>query len=227
MASPVIAAADTVAFDMDGTLVDSTEVAVQGARVGLERFFRDRGIEPLIPEAAEIRRRIGMPSLEYFAALVPPSYREEAQTIRNYVSAAEERLLAGGLVRVFPGALGVLGELRRRGYRLVLVSNCGPKYFRAVRSAAGLEDAFERAYCVEDAPRGDKASALERALGELGSRAGVMVGDKKYDLDAARANGLRFVGCRYGFACDGELDGADAFVDDLRELPGLLPERAG
>lgn len=226
MAPRVTPHADTVAFDMDGTLVDSTETAVEGARAGLARFYRDLGVEPALPDPGTIRRMIGMPSLEYFAALVPAPYRDCAAKIREYVSVEEVRLIAGGSTRLFPGALDVLAWLRGRGYRLILVSNCGPVYFDAVRRHCGLAGRFDREYCLAHAPRGDKASALERALRELGSRSAVMVGDKKYDLDAGRANGMKVIGCRYGFHAPHELDGADAWVDAIGEVPALLPEAA-
>lgn len=218
--------ADTVAFDMDGTLVDSTETAVEGARAGLTRFYRDLGVAAAVPDAETIRSLIGMPSLEYFAALVPASYRDRAAKVREYVSEEEVRLIAGGSTRLFPGALDVLAVLRARGYGLILVSNCGPTYFDAVRGHCGLKGRFDREYCLAHAPRGDKTSALERALRELGSRSAVMVGDKKYDLDAGRANGMRVIGCRYGFNAPGELAGADAWVDAIGEVPAQLPDVA-
>ncbi len=225
MTQPVVSRADMVAFDMDGTLVDSTETAVQGARAGLERYFRDRGVEPVIPDAATVRALIGMPSLEYFAALVPAPFRSDAARIREYVGENEVRLIEGGATRLFPGTIETLDLLRARGYMLVLVSNCGTAYFTAVQRACGLVGRFDRAWCLGDVP--SKREGLQRALRELGSRSGVMVGDKRYDLEAGRAAGMAFIGCRYGFAQDGELAGADAWVDSIREVPALLPARAG
>jgi phosphoglycolate phosphatase len=224
MHHPVLAAADTVAFDMDGTLVDSTATAVEGARAGLARFFRERGVDAPIPGAEVIRPLIGMPSLQYFAALVPERFRPEAETVRAFVGAEEVRLIRAGATRPFPGTLATLDELRERGYRLVLVSNSGSPYFAAVRQACALDGRFDRAYCLGDAP--SKTEGLRRALRELGTRSGAMVGDKRYDLDAGRAAGLAFIGCRYGFGLDGELDGADALIDDIREVAALLPGRA-
>lgn len=218
---------DTVAFDMDGTLIDSIDVGVEAARAGLLRYFQDRDVPPQIPARETIRNLIGMPSLEYFAALVSEPFRADSARIRQYVSVEETRLIQEGHSHLYAGARETLQTLRRRGFRLVLVSNCGAPYFEAQHRQFGLHDWFDRAYCLTDAPRGDKASALERALRELSSRSGVMVGDRQWDLEAGRANGLKVIGCRYGFARPGELDQADAWADRIEDIVSLLPEQGG
>ena len=51
-----------------------------------------------------------------------------------------------------------------------------------------------------------------------------MIGDKRFDVIGAKANGLRCVGVAYGFGGKGELEeaGADFIVDSPTDLLKLL-----
>ena len=50
----------------------------------------------------------------------------------------------------------------------------------------------------------------------------VIIGDRKQDMEAGKKNDIYTIGCTYGFALKGELDGADILVDDIRELKRYL-----
>ena len=51
-----------------------------------------------------------------------------------------------------------------------------------------------------------------------------MVGDRKFDIEGARAFGLTGIGVSFGYAQEGELEqaGADYVVDTVEELGRLL-----
>ena len=48
------------------------------------------------------------------------------------------------------------------------------------------------------------------------------MGDRFQDIEVAEHHPVSTVGCRYGFGFPGELDSADAWIDDIRELNDLL-----
>jgi phosphoglycolate phosphatase-like HAD superfamily hydrolase len=48
----------------------------------------------------------------------------------------------------------------------------------------------------------------------------VMVGDRHSDIEAGKVNGLYTIACDFGFATEGELDGAD---DCVTAFPDILP----
>jgi phosphoglycolate phosphatase len=214
--------ADTVLFDMDGTLSRSEGLALDAAERGLDRFYGEIGEEFPRPSRGEIRSWIGLPSSQYFARLVPEALRGRWTDVRKHVLALELEYLRDGRGGTFEGTEDVLGRLRRAGKRLGLVTNAGRGYFRATCDALGLDAFFEAAFCIDDAPGGTKADLVRRAADALATRRGVMVGDKSYDIDAGRAHGFATVGCSWGYARPGELDGADAVIDDIRALPELL-----
>lgn len=55
---------------------------------------------------------------------------------------------------------------------------------------------------LPDNSRGEKKEVIAEALHQLGARPGqtVMVGDRKYDILGAKANGVASIGVRYGYA---------------------------
>jgi len=213
-----------VVFDMDGTLVDSGPLAVESAFDGLRAYYAARGLAPRLPEPAVILGALGLPSLDYFAALLPPERRADAAEVRTLVTRSEVERLERGQGRLMPDALETLDGLRRGGWALAIVSNCGRAYFDANLRQLGLGAAVDLALCLDDGPT--KTRNVQDALRTLGARGGAMVGDRAADVEAGRTAGLATIGCRYGFGVDHELAGADHTIGALSELPALL-ERLG
>jgi phosphoglycolate phosphatase len=48
------------------------------------------------------------------------------------------------------------------------------------------------------------------------------VGDRRHDMEAGRKNGILTIGCAYGFARPGELDGADRIITNVAELRDIF-----
>ncbi len=211
-------------FDMDGTLVDSAELAIRAAEDGLRDYYAARGLPPLLPGADEIRSLVGLPSLEYFARLLSPERRGDAAEARRRIGAGECERLARGEGRLFPGVRETLQALREKGWRIGLVSNCGRPYLEANLRHLRLGEWVETALCLDDGAT--KSENVRQALLRLRCAGGVMVGDRAGDLEAGRANGLRTVGCLYGFGAPEELAEADATIGELAELLPLLHSAA-
>lgn len=209
-----------VVFDMDGTLVDSGALAIASAFDGLHMYYVARDLPAHLPEPAAILGALGLPSLDYFAALLPPERRADAPEVREHVTRAEVERLERGEGRLMPGALATLATLRRAGWALGLVSNCGRAYFDANLRQLGLGAAVDVALCLDDGP--SKTDNVHAALAALGRRGGAMVGDRAGDVEAGRAAGLATIGCRYGFGSSAELAAADHTIGALDELPALL-----
>lgn len=207
-------------FDMDGTLVDSAELAIRAAEDGLRDYYADRGLPPVVPRPDEIRALVGLPSLEYFARLLPPERRGDAAEARRRIAGRECERLARGEGRLFPGARDALTALREEGWRIALVSNCGRIYLDANLRHLRLGEWVEAALCLDDGA--SKSENVREVLRRLRCTGGVMVGDRAGDLEAGRANGLRTVGCLYGYGAPGELAGADRTIVALPEAPALL-----
>jgi len=209
-------------FDMDGTLADNVDLAIAAAHDGLREYFARRGGPERFPEAEEVRALMGLPADEYFTRLLPPDRREDGRELAWYVERHEVRRLARGEGQAFPGAETVVQELRAANWKLALVSNCLRPYFEANLANVVERSWFDVALCLSDGPsKRELVGVVLRALGGAGPR-GAMIGDRAGDIEAGRANGLVTIGCRYGYGAPGELDGADAQIASLDELPAAL-----
>jgi len=197
-----------VLFDLDGVLIDSYEAwfrTVQTAR-------RTLGFGPVGREAFDCGWGQGV---EADAAILFPGRTVDEVNAAFRVSFMDEI----GSVEVLEGSREVLSRLRRRGHPLAIVTNTGAGQAAEMLAALGLRDRVDTVVASGDVPREKPAPdmVLEacRRLDRSVEQA-VVVGDSRYDRDAARAAGVFFVGFRMA---------GDRRVDRLDEIPGVVEER--
>jgi phosphoglycolate phosphatase len=205
---------DAVLFDLDGVLVDS-RTAIAGC---LNEALAAHGFAPR-PETG-LHRFIGPPLAAGFGELTgaEPDSALVADCIatyrRHYATASLRDTTA------VPGIDRALAELAD-GHALAVATSKAAAFAEPILEALGLR-AFFAAVAGPDtgALDEDKADTVRRALDALGGPVrAVMVGDRSFDVTAARANGLAAIGVTWGIGDAAELAGADALVDDPAELP--------
>ena len=117
---------------------------------------------------------------------------------------------------VDPDAARVLSGLAERGFDVAVVTNTMTPLAESILAAASLRAHVRVVACADQVPRAKPAPDLVlHALAQLGRDAGDawMTGDSRYDREAARAAGVRFVGYRQE---------GDARVESLVELARLV-----
>jgi phosphoglycolate phosphatase len=215
---------DCVAFDMDGTLLDSGDFGVRAILLAFDELIvagQLPGMDvPPSPDA--IRGQIGKPPPLFYEELLPATLKHKAKVLHRIAGENERTALRDGTGRMFKGARDVLAGLRARGLKLLLVSNCSQDYMDAVVEAFTLDKLLHFRAAAGRDKSVNKTGELGRGLSELGCKTGVMVGDRVHDGEAARANGLWFIGCTYGYGSCEELAGADTLIDDIRKLTAIL-----
>jgi phosphoglycolate phosphatase-like HAD superfamily hydrolase len=204
-------------FDLDGTLFHTETVTVPAAR----EAFEAHGLTP--PDDAEICSFIGRTSAEYNAwlrGLCPSDIAE--QIIRT--AAQRELKLIGERGRLYPGVPEALTELRAAAAKLAVCSNGSGRYVETVLATHAIDGFFDvvRFRRPIDASKQQMVGELLKQLRNGPRQPGVVIGDRHDDVEAARANGLRAVGCVYGYGGDGELDAADAVAKSPGEIPALV-----
>lgn len=188
-----------VLWDLDGVLIDSYEVwfhllnATSRAFGGIEisrQVMRDGWGQGI---AADVER--------FFP------HKTVAETEAHYHAHFMEH---ANHLRVDPDARVVTDELRRRGFTQALITNTPAPLAREILAAASLElDAVVGGTDVPSAkPAPDMVHEACRRLGVAASQA-IVVGDSRYDLEAARGAGVACVGLRMD---------ADARIERLPEL---------
>src|SRR5579883_1102403 len=184
-----------IAFDLDGTLIDSrgdiaaacNHVLVHAGRAPLppERIatFVGDGARSLLARAFELDREA--PELD--ALLV--------EWARYYVAHPVDH------TSWMPGARDAIEVLHARGVRLALVTNKARAVTLVILDALGVRPLFEAVYAGGDGPLKPSAEPIVRVMQELGVRAEEtwVVGDGAQDIGAARAAGCFSVGVLGGF----------------------------
>ena len=188
-----------VLFDLDGTLTDPYD--------GIARSYA-RAAEALgrpLPASFDYRACIGPPIRDVFATI----FGSDPAVIAAAVAAYRERYASVGLFenRVYAGIPAALARLG--GTFRLFVCTTKPQPFAArILERFDLAGAFERVYGAElDGTRDDKRALLAYLLEResLAPATTVLIGDRRYDVAAARANGVATAGVTWGYGSPGEL----------------------
>ncbi len=216
MIHPDLAGVRTLIFDMDGTLISSGKIALKSLRNGLTRFYQQYGETAPEMTDEQLVAGIGAPSDVFYRSLLDDRHVDDWEAFRAIIFEEEHQQLQNERI-TFPGTIHTLETLRRRGYKLALVSNCGSPYLNAVIDTQNIRKHLDRASCIGDRERSTKADHIADTVRELGGKA-VVIGDRAYDVDAAHANDLPAVGALYGYGNRDELFGTATWVEDIRHL---------
>ena len=200
----------TVLFDLDGVLIDSHAAFTASVNHALGEY----GLPAR--DAGELRRFIGPPLRGTFAELGVA--RED---IDARVDAYRDHYGRHGaeVTTVFPGIPELLEAVGAR-HRLVIATSKAASLAEAIVRELGLAPYFDALHGPADETSAEpKATTVARALPAI-----ALVGDTRYDVEAARANDLRAIGVTWGIGAEDDLRaaGAEAIAHTPDELEALL-----
>ena len=211
---------DYYLFDFDGTIADTGEGIRRSVAYSLE------GVGRPVPGDEVLNRFIGPPLHDSYVDYIGMTDAEAEEAIGVY----RERYVDTGLYesRVYPGVASLLRALKARG-AWVAIASAKPQFMlERVTEHFGLRDCFDAIVGVGlGRHSADKRDLLLAALPEGADPAcACMVGDRLYDIEAAKALGMTAVGADYGYSLPGELEaaGADAVFGDAPGMAAWLLE---
>ncbi len=213
-------------FDLDGTLTDPREGITKSVQYALHHF----GIEE--PDLKKLEPFIGPPLKDSFMEFYGFTEEQAEEAMKFY----RERFAPIGIYEneVFEGIPEMLRHLHQNGQKLAVASSKPIGFVRQILQHFEIDGYFDVIVGSElDGTRSTKEEVVEEALSQLGilelsgeerKNNCAMVGDRKFDIQGAKAYGLTGVGVSFGFAGEGELEeaGADIIVDTVTELEKLL-----
>lgn len=209
-----------VLLDLDGTLTDSAAGILGSLRAAL----RELGQEP--DPAVDLTFVIGPPMADVMGSVLAP-YGDDR--VDEAVAAYRRHYGETGLfdAAVYDGAGDVLRTLQSAGCRLFLATAKRVDFAVRLLERFGLAGHFAGIYgSVPGGALDRKPDLIRHILAREGidPADAVMVGDRRYDIAGARANGVRAIGATWGYGARQELEaeGADALADTLPDLVPLL-----
>jgi HAD superfamily hydrolase (TIGR01549 family) len=200
-------------LDLDGTLVDAN---YQHALAWYRAFRRFEITLPMW----RLHRHIGMGGDQYVAAVAgDDAERDRGDALRDGHDEEFKRLRDE--CAPLEGAHDLLVELKRRGYVVVLASSSNEDdldHFLGVLDACDVIDGYTTADDVQRTkPHPD---VVQAALEKAGTNEGAMIGDSRWDIEAAGNAGLETVCVITGGWSEQELRdaGASAVYDSIPAL---------
>ena len=213
-----------VLFDFDGTLADTKPGIIATA----VKVLREWGMTD--EQIGDAGRLVGPPFPRAYCDIYGVTPQEADELARRYSEAYFK--LGPESHALFAGMDGLLRELRDQGRTLAVATSKHQEAAERFLQEDGVLDLFAVVAGKVDPAHADKATAVRRALAAMGARPedAVMVGDRFYDVEGARANGVPCVGVLFGTATRQEMEeaGAAAIVESVDGLRAVLlgPRRA-
>ena len=208
-----------VLFDFDGTVIDNSEGIFNCIRYSLQKL----GLP--VPEEAILRRFVGPSLFDSFRTYCEDDEAKAEQFVATY----RERYAPIGFTecRLYDGMDALLRRLKAEGYHVAVCSGKPHDFVVKISRLLGLYGVFDGYFCPGFAPvDSDKAGLILAAVNHFGvtKEETLMVGDRRFDIEAAKKAGVASLGVRYGFAEPNELEnaGADAIVATVGDIVKLL-----
>ena len=202
----------TIAFDLDGTLVDTAPDLVGALNV----LLAEEGLAPLAMDAARpfIGRGAAWLIERGFTAAGAPLAAERApQLFERFIAYYLAHVADGS--RPFPGMVDALESLRAEGAKLAVCTNKRTDLSTALLDALDLSRLFDAVVGPDRAPAAKPdARHLQAAVALAGGaiERAVMVGDAATDAGAARAAGAPLILVSFGYT---EIPAAELAPDVL------------
>jgi phosphoglycolate phosphatase len=217
-----------IAFDLDGTLVDTAPDLVGTLNV----LLREEGLAPLPMDQARpfIGRGARWLIERGFQAAQAPLAAEAIPDLFNrflahyYAHIADES-------RPFPGCIEALTEMKAAGAKLAVCTNKLTDLSNALLGALEMSSLFDAVIGPDAAPAAKPdprhLEAAVRAAGGTMARA-LMVGDAATDAGAARAAGTPLILVSFGYTETPAKDlDPDILIDHFDQLPAACVRLLG
>lgn len=210
-------------FDLDGTLTDPKVGITTCVQYALASF----GIEE--PDLDKLEPFIGPPLKDSFMEFYQMDEAQALEAVEKY----RERFRDTGIFEneIYAGVPRMLKELNSQGMHLAVASSKPTVFVERILKHFGIDKYFKAVVGSElDGTRAEKDQVVGEALRQLFGDRPVekekvyMIGDRRFDVEGARLQGVESVGVTYGYGSMEELKEAkaDYIVRSVEELRKFL-----
>ncbi|MEN6356114.1 MAG: HAD-IA family hydrolase [Armatimonadota bacterium] len=201
-------------FDLDGTLTDPKDGIVRSINFALSKF------DLPVFEPSSLERFIGPPLMDTFQVLLDT---DDRATLMQAVTWYRERYVVKGYLEnhVYEGIPELLSSLQPN-HRLFVATSKRQDIAANVLTHFRLASFFTAIYgCDVDLSKADLLKQIlhEQSINPPGC---IMIGDRKHDIEAARANDISSMAVLWGYGSHEELISADYIASTPSEVSSLI-----
>lgn len=207
-------------FDMDGTLFQTDKILELALGDAFDRL-RTLNLWDAGTPIEKYREIMGVPLPKVWEELLPEhslEIREEANEFFH------DRLIwniENGNGALYPNVEKLFDHLKNEGHAIYIASNGLTAYLAAIVEFYRLDRWVTETFSIQQISSLDKGDLVRSIKQKYGIRDGAVIGDRLSDINAAKANNLTAIGCRFDFSQEEELDQADFVIENLAELMNL------
>jgi len=205
-----------VLFDLDGTLVDSSE----GILDAVKETLGIMGIEP--PSDDGIRSCIGPPIGDSLGMRFGYSSKDVKEFYDVFRPVYRDKHLFK--CRIYPGIVPILKELKNNGCFIGIATNKRKDSTAILIDHLDIADLFDVVIAQEIDKTRKKSVMITESLNSLKieKQDVILIGDAMSDLETAKEAGIDFIGVRYGYGFKEPVDSPYLIADTVEELRSLL-----
>jgi len=207
-------------FDLDGTLTDPGV----GISRSLQHMMRELGRQ--VPPETSLLRFIGPPLEATVAQLLETS---NVELIAKGVERYRDRFATMGLFEneVYPDVPDALARLRAADVTLWVLTVKPTIFAERILTRFELRGLFTEVVGSDLSARNTPKASLMRDLmarHDIAAAHATMIGDRAFDIEAARSNGVRSVAALWGYGTKSELLAArpDATAETIHDVCALF-----
>lgn len=185
---------EVAVFDVDGTLLDTTEGILASVRYTIHKM----GFVPLSEE--QMLTFIGPPIQDSFSQV----YHLEGEILQTIATCFRNRYKDFELFKAVPydGIYELLDALSDKGIKLAVATYKRQDYAEAILKHFGFDKYTDILYGADHENKLKKMDIIKKCMDDLRiydySKA-VMIGDSRHDAIGAQKIGIDFIGVTYGF----------------------------
>ena len=202
-----------ILFDFDGTVIDNSE--------GIYNCIKYALSEMKLPEPPEsvLRSFIGPSLFDSFMW----HCTDDKDTAEKLVALYRKRYAPIGSTEliVYDGIRELLEKLREQGYKTAVCSSKPFAFVEKIAKEQGLYELFDGLFCPGFGSHvSDKTGLALEAISHFGVKKEetVLVGDTRFDVEAADRAGIDCIGVLYGFGEDEDMKTARYTAENAEDI---------
>ena len=183
---------ELIAFDLDGTLLDTSPGIYNSVRFAQQAM----GFDPI--DESRLREFVGPPPQKMYQQIFGASENDAIKATAYHRQYGQEKAIYEAVV--YPGMEQTLSKLKVAGYKLAVATLKAQNTAETILRNYGLFDYFDVIVGMDVSESFTKCKTIQLAIALSGTTGPVlMVGDSEYDALGAAEARVDFIGAAYGF----------------------------